>query len=130
MKLYVLKHPDPATIATCREVKDDAPEPLAPWEVMTVDAFNQWRDAQTPIIRPAPVPQSVTPWQMRRALNQLGLRSMVEAAVAAGDQDARDGWEFALEIRRDNPLLASMAQALGMTDVQLDDLFRLAAAFQ
>jgi hypothetical protein len=76
------------------------------------------------------VPQSVTPWQMRRALNQLGLRATVESAVAAGDQDARDGWEFALEIRRDNPLLAGMAAALGMTDAQLDDLFRLAASFQ
>jgi len=80
--------------------------------------------------RAAYVPPEVTPWQMRRALNQLGLRAMVEAAVAAGDQDARDGWEFALEIRRDNPLLAGMAAALGMTDAQLDDLFRLAASFR
>ncbi len=89
--------------------------------------YDAWANAQ---VASTPVPQSVTPWQMRRALNQLGLRAMVEAAVAAGDQDARDGWEFALELRRDNLLMASMAQALGMTDVQLDDLFRLAASFQ
>ena len=89
-------------------------------------AYEAWEVAQTV----APVPQSVTPWQMRRALNQLGLRAMVEAAVAAGDQDAKDGWDYALEIRRDNPLLAGMGAALGMTDAQLDGLFRLAASFQ
>lgn len=89
--------------------------------------YDAWRSAQTAI---PPVPQFVTPWQMRRALNQLGLRAMVEAAVAAGDQDSKDGWDYALEIRRDNPLLAGMAQALGMTGAQLDDLFRLAASFQ
>lgn len=89
--------------------------------------YDAWAAAQ---VTATPVPQSVTPWQMRRALNQLGLRAMVEAAVAAGDQDAKDGWDYALEIRRDNPLLAGMAQALGMTGAQLDDLFRLAASFQ
>jgi hypothetical protein len=79
---------------------------------------------------PPPVPFSVTPWQMRRALNQIGLRSTVESAVAAASQDNRDGWEYALEIRRDNQLLANMAAALGMGESQLDDLFRLAGTFQ
>lgn len=97
------------------------------YRAMHQTAYDAWAAAQ---VASTPVPQSVTPWQMRRALNQLGLRAMVEAAVAAGDQDARDGWEFALEIRRDNPLLAGMGAALGMTDAQLDDLFRLAASFQ
>lgn len=80
---------------------------------------------------PAPaVPTSVSPWQMRRALNQLGLRSTVEAAVAAADQDTKDGWEFATEFRRDNTLLLGMAASLNMADQDLDDLFTLAASFQ
>lgn len=80
---------------------------------------------------PAPaVPTSVSPWQMRRALNQLGLRSTVEAAVAAADQDTKDGWEFATEFRRDNALLLGMAASLNMADQDLDDLFTLAASFQ
>ena len=33
----------------------------------------------------------------------------------------------ALEIRRDNALIASMAASLGLTDAQIDDLFRAAA---
>jgi len=135
MKLYVHKHPDAKTLAECKEVQDDAPEPQPPLVLMTVAQFESWRQGEIDSgwTRPqpvAPVPQSVSPWQMRRALNQLGLRAMVEAAVAAGDQDARDGWDYALEIRRDNPLLAGMASALGMTNAQLDDLFRLAASFQ
>jgi hypothetical protein len=77
---------------------------------------------------PPPVPFSVTPWQIRRALNQLGLRSTVEAAVAA-NQEAKDAWEYALEIRRDNELLTGMAEALSMSSEQLDDLFKLAATF-
>lgn len=70
-----------------------------------------------------PVPQSATPWQIRKALNALSLRASVEAAVAAQDQDTRDGWEFATEFRRDDPLLNAMAPALG---IDLDAVFRLA----
>lgn len=89
-------------------------------------SYDRWEAAQTV----APVPQSVTPWQMRRALNQLGLRAMVEEAVAKGDQDVKDGWEFALEIKRDNPLLAAMAGSLRMEQGDLDNLFRLADSFK
>ena len=70
-----------------------------------------------------PVPESATPWQIRKALNALGLRAVVEAAVAQQDQDTRDGWEFATEFRRDNALLNALAAALA---IDLDAVFRLA----
>jgi hypothetical protein len=75
------------------------------------------------------VPAEVTPLQMRRALNTSGLRTVVESAVAAAPQDARDAWEFASVIRRDDPILAGMAAALGKTDAEIDALFILAATF-
>lgn len=75
------------------------------------------------------VPESVTPRQIRRVLNAHGLRAAVEAAVAAAPQDVRDEWEYALEIRRDYPLMTAMAAQLGLTDEQLDDLFRAAATY-
>jgi len=84
----------------------------------------------SPYRAPAPIPQSVTPLQVRRALNQAGLRSSVEAAIAAASQDARDAWEFASVINRDNPILDSMAAALGMSSAQVDQLFVLAASFE
>jgi hypothetical protein len=77
---------------------------------------------------PAPVPQEVTPLQMRLALNAAGLRSTVESAVAVADQETKDAWEFASTIRRDNALLAGMAAALGLTSAQVDELFRQAGA--
>lgn len=78
-------------------------------------------------IPPSPAPQSVTPRQIRLALNAAGLRSTVEAAVAAESQDLRDWWEYALEIERDNALIVGMAAQLGITSQQVDDLFQLAA---
>lgn len=76
---------------------------------------------------PSPVPRSVNPWQIRRALNARGLRAGVEAAVAAGTQDMKDGWEFASEIRRDHPLVIEVGTILGKSSKELDDLFRTAA---
>lgn len=67
-----------------------------------------------------------TPWQIRKALNATRLRDAVEAAVAAGSQDMKDGWEFATEIRRDDPLVITMGEVLGKTSKELDDLFTLA----
>lgn len=70
---------------------------------------------------------SVTPWQIRKALNQLGLRASVEAAVAASSQEVKDGWEFASEFRSDNELIAQLCTALGKTEVERLALFQLAA---
>lgn len=92
-------------------------------------AFDAWAASQqeeTPLTQ---VPESVTPRQIRWALNASGLRATVEGAVANADQDTRDAWEFSNEIRRDNPLLNSLAAAMGMTSAQLDDLFKLADSF-
>lgn len=78
-------------------------------------------------IPPQPAQSMITPRQIRLALNQLGLRETVEQAVASGSQDLRDWWEYALDIERNNALVIGMAGQLGITEQQLDDLFRLAA---
>jgi hypothetical protein len=73
---------------------------------------------------PVPVPESVTPKQIRLALNRAGLRDIVEQTIAGLDQDVRDIWEFAQEVRRDDPLVVMLGEQFG---ANLDDLFRLAA---
>jgi hypothetical protein len=73
---------------------------------------------------PAEVPESVTPRQIRLALNRMGLREMVESAVKTMPQDIRDTWEYALEIERQDPLVLGMAYQLGM---DVDEVFRVAA---
>lgn len=69
------------------------------------------------------VPASVSPRQIRQALTAAGLRAGVEAAVAAGDQDTKDWYEFSTYIERAHPMVAAMGVGLGVTTEQLDDLF-------
>ncbi len=80
-----------------------------------------------PDIPQEPVPERVTPRQIRLALNQLQLRQTVEQAVSSGSQDLKDWWEYALDIERNNALVIGMAGQIGITQQQLDDLFRLAS---
>lgn len=83
------------------------------------------------LLRPAPLQQptpSISPRQIRQALTAAGLRSAVESAVAAGDQDLKDWWEYATTFERDHPKVLAMAQALGVNDAQLDALWAAGAA--
>jgi len=80
---------------------------------------------------PLPVPSVVTMRQARLALLQAGLLAQVNTAVAnmpgaAGDA-ARIEWTFSSTVERNHPLVQSVTGALGLTESQLDDLFRLAA---
>ena len=77
-------------------------------------------------ITPLSIP-AVSPWQIRKALNQAGLRAAVEAAVAQGSQEVKDGWEVATEFRRTDPLVEQLGAALGKTAAELDAIFQLAA---
>jgi hypothetical protein len=76
-------------------------------------------------VEPVPVAR-VTPRQARLALKSAGLLTAVTDWIATADEDTQIEWEFATEIRRDWPALLSCATALGLTAVQLDELFTLA----
>lgn len=98
------------------------------------DVADQYADLIAEVeanIKPTPpepvVVPAVSPWQIRKALNQLGLRQAVETAVASAAQDIKDGWEFATTFNRADPLVVAMGQALGKNDAELDALFLLAA---
>ena len=84
------------------------------------------------IVRPEPpanpVPQEVTVLQAMKALDAAGISAAYEAWA---NDPARTFLEKAFITRaqawrRDDPVLASGAEALGLTAEQLDDLFRLA----
>lgn len=74
-----------------------------------------------------PVPASVTRRQFKQALNRIELRSPVEVAIAAADQDTKDWYAESLNFERSNPVMNAMAVALGKTPSDIDNLFRLAA---
>jgi len=65
--------------------------------------------------------------QARLALLQQGMLSQVESAVAGAGQAAQIEWEYSSTVERDKALVQAIAPALGLTETQLDDLFRLAA---
>ena len=78
-------------------------------------------------VEPILPPISVTPWQIRKALNQLGLRATVEEAVAAStDYDLKDAWQYAQEFVEDDPLVIKLCVAIGKTDAKRHALFVLA----
>ena len=74
-----------------------------------------------------PVPQQVTMRQARLALLSAGLLDDVEAVISAAGRAAQLEWEYASVVDRSNPAVAAVQQQQGMTDAQIDDLFRGAA---
>jgi hypothetical protein len=76
-----------------------------------------------------PIPNSVTPLQMRKALRAAGLKSTVDAYVETLDEEAQEAWEFCIEVKRDDTFIVDAVSKLGLTTKQRDDLFVLAASF-
>lgn len=79
------------------------------------------------------VPVSVSMRQAKRALLAAGLLDSADMAIAGiADDTARRAaqidWSSATEVHRDWPLVSAIAQALHMTDAQIDALFIEAAS--
>ena len=83
----------------------------------------------TPIDAEDPAPPTIvicSPRQIRMALTAAGLRSPVEAAVAAGPQSLKDWYAYASQFESNNPMTLSMAAQLGVSATALASLFALA----
>lgn len=90
----------------------------------------QITEAEAEALRPVPPPPPIapiSPRQIRQALTRAGLRASVEAAVAAGDQDLKDWYEFSTAFERNNSQVVAMGVALGVSSSALDDLWALGA---
>ena len=85
-----------------------------------------------PPLKKTPVPQSISPRQARLALIRAGMYDIVEQALAgmegAEGQMAKVTWEYATEVKRDDPLLLQLTTSLGMSGEQVDQLFMAAVA--
>ncbi len=75
------------------------------------------------------VPQVVSRFQAKAALNGAGVLSAVESMMAdpATDIMVKLAWQDATEFRRDSPTVAFAAGKLNLTSSQIDDLFIQAA---
>jgi hypothetical protein len=95
------------------------------WEVY--DLSPEQAQANAEAAYQASVPKVVTIRQAKLALNQTDMLDGINAAIANADRAVQIEWEYATEVRRDWPTLLALQPALGLTDVQVDDLFKLAA---
>ena len=81
---------------------------------------------------PDPIPAVVSIFQACEALEQAGYLDAVEAYMASDQADAKDkrAWRTISEVRRSSPLMLKMAGLIGITEAQVDDLFRAAGKIQ
>jgi hypothetical protein len=96
-------------------------------------AIDEWVEAkrisEIPVVKEIPdiTITKVTMRQARLALLQSELLTAVETAIVNGTDEAmKIEWEYATEVRRDWASLIALTTELGLTSLQLDDLFILA----
>ena len=78
---------------------------------------------------PPPIPTTVTRFQALAILAAGGYLDTVRTYINTLDQNnvQRLAWENATDWERSSPTLNALAQMLGLTDAQVDDLFIAAA---
>jgi hypothetical protein len=80
---------------------------------------------------PIPVPEEIWTWRLRIAVKFAGLKdavdSLLEQLPDSEGEIAREVWSGGGKIRRDSPMVAQLATALGLSSGDVDDLFIQAA---
>lgn len=92
------------------------------------EQLNSADPAVTAFLTSPPPVTSVTPRQARLALLGAGLLDQVEAAVKTAGGATQITWDYATQINRNDPLIATIAIGLNLTSAQIDALFKDAAA--
>lgn len=70
------------------------------------------------------VPAEIANWQARTILRRAGLFYQVDMAVKqSGNEEMLDAWEYAPNVVRRSAFVIAMAEALGLDDATLDQLF-------
>lgn len=117
--------------------KEDGPDIMS----LVQAAANEVQSAHDAAMNPPPLtPQEaleqeratmvVSRFQARAALFNAGFLAAAESAISGASDLAQLAWQDAWEFRRNSPTVAAIAGTLGLTDTQLDDLFRQAATIE
>lgn len=69
---------------------------------------------------------AVTMRQARLALSRQGLLAQVQTGINSLSEESQIEWEYAGSVERSSPLVQSLGAALGLSDEDLDNLFKLA----
>lgn len=82
---------------------------------------NTWKDPSVM------VPDRVSPYQARMALENAGLLTTVNSMVSAANTQVQLSWTYSNEIHRESPFIVALGSQLGLTNTQIDQLFIAAA---
>ena len=131
VELEIEKRPDPAYDSATQTLENRAfaDLPNFKWieETYVRDLSQQEIDQRLP--QP---PDTCTPRQLRIALIQTGISPSIIDAQIDGISDpvqkeiSRAEWEYALEIKKEHPLVGMIAASLNLTEQQVTDIFILA----
>ena len=139
---YIFPSPQPAYDPVTQRVQAATPELTGlghweqRWEVVELFETQEEKDAaiaaDTEAKRVAAVPKVVTMRQARLALLGAGLLPGVTAAINAMDSPQKEGaqieWEYSQTVERNRGFVLLLGAALGLTELQLDNLFVAAGA--
>lgn len=131
VELEIEKRPDPAYDSATQTLENRAFADLSnfKWieETYVRDLSQQEIDQRLP--QP---PDTCSPRQLRIALIQTGISPSIIDAQIDGISDpvqkeiSRAEWEYALEIKKEHPLVGMIATSLNLTEQQVTDIFILA----
>lgn len=104
----------------------------------SIEAMDEWKEAHPdlmpqPPAPPEPVPESVTLRQFLMQADRTGLLLALEnlkvneAVPLQTRRDLHFFLEYSNTIERAHPLISQLAPVVGVTEAQVDDLFRAAA---
>lgn len=108
------------------------------WSILNVPGNHYWQMVAAAIAAGAsvtveqppanPIPQEVSRFQAKAALALSGKLTAADAVVAAStDPVVKLAWSDATLFKRNSPSINGLASAIGLTQTDLDDLFRTAA---
>lgn len=66
--------------------------------------------------------KSITPRQARLKLLEVGLLDELETIITT-NRAWQIEWEYATEVKRDSPLIDAVAVSVGLTELQIDEMF-------
>jgi len=107
---------------------DNAVIPLDPTipEYQEYLAWLAQGNAPPPYVPPPPPPPILPIVRFRLNLLAAGYLEQVEAFMAGpvATLEQKILWEYSTEVSRDDPTLAALAEALGFTEAQIDEVFK------
>lgn len=105
-------------------------------DIPEIDPEKQKLVYEEGILKAIPKPKEkidkITLRQTKLILNQMGLLSGVESYINSIEDEklkatAKIEWEYANDVERTNPLIATLQAGLNLSDEQVDDMFREAS---